>query len=850
MIARSRWGEPGTYVGCFTLMLALTNPLAADHPFELTRNGEPAATVVVAKDAEKAARFAAAELRHFVQLVTGAELPLVTDDQPVEDARILVGESELTRKLGLKSPDFASQEYLVRFIAPDSLVLMGKDKADKGELVYDCLADPNATRTWPSLYDEQGTMYAVHDFLRDYCGVRCLNPTDLGTHAPRKPTLVVSGHSVRRKPFMWYRGGSASSHLAERIQWGGGLRRQGTPEGEKYMEMAYARLYAQHKDLRARVSGVRAQNRLFMHRMKAGGDLAPCNHSFYHFYEQYWLKGHKNFVAYRPEFFAQGYQGDKPPQMCFSNEDFIKQLVQDIRDYFDHGGFKKRMSMIGVPGYTWGQNYFALEPMDNSSFCKCAKCTPQFEPDRPRAEQHSTYWFRFVNRVAREIKKTHPDKKLTTLAYMTHEGLPTGVKLEANVIVYFCVSHNRMPYSPGLDRQMALLKHWHENEGVPMSLWLYNTFPLEIANNGKFYCFPGFFAHAYDRQFKTFKEYQISGIFHCGLNGEVENYLSYRLMDDPALNVDGLLDDYFAFYGPAADAIREFYTTVEKRYCNADLYPKRGGKPYAGHQNVRIAWKHLGTAEVMKQLAETMERAHEAAETPEHRQRVALWDQGVWQYMKTGHETFTTRMNAPIPAVTASRVPAAAGDPNKVAWAEAGSLGDTFYDRGSDTPITFKMEGKVCHDGRFLYMELIDHVDPKKLNVSPHIACYDDWEVMFARQRAQPFRQYLVGPTAMIRGISYGEVNWRQGVLDEEYAERGFGLKAVSDTSGDKWVLRLAFPLDRMIDKPVRPGDTFYSNLIRVRGPALTGGRFAIETWVSYMTVKEVDRAGSITLEK
>ena len=819
------------------------------HTLTLTQGGAPSASIVLAPDANKAARFAAHELRQHIKLISGAELPVVTDEAKATGVPILVGDSPATRRLGLSNDDFANQEYLVRF-DPARIVLIGRDKADTGKLDLDYLANPSAVGTWPSVYDEQGTMYAVYDFLRDHCGVRWFSPTDVGTVAPTKGTLVVSGATRRRKPFMWYRGGSAGNDCAERMQWGGGLWRRGTPEGEKYMQMAYARLYARQSNAHRRMLGVRAQNRLFMHRMKAGGDLAPCNHSFYTYYEQYWTKGHKNFVAYHPEFFAQGYHGDKPPQMCYTNDAFFQQLVHDIRDYFDHGGYKKRFCTVGSLGHKWGRNTFALEPMDNSSFCKCPKCAAQFELQRPRDERHSTYWFRFVNRVAREIKKTHPDKKITTLAYMTHEGLPTDVKLEDNVIVYFCISCNRMPYSRGLDRQMALLDKWHKHSGVPMSLWLYHTFPLEIANNGRFYCFPGFFAHELARQFHTFARYKINGIFHCGFNGEVENYLSYRLMDDPSLDVDTLLDDYFAHYGAAAEPVRRFYSLVENRYCAPESYPERGGKPYSGHQNVRIAWKHLGTPAVMKQLAAHMADAHKQASTPADKQRVALWDQAVHQYMKKGHDTFTTRMAAPIPSAVARRVPAAGGDASKVDWAKAGSLGDTFYVRGSATPIDFKMDGRICHDGEYLYMELTDHVDPKKLNVSPGIACYDDWEIMLARSRSQPYRQYLVGPTAMAMGLSYGEVNWRQGVRASEYTKDAFGLRAVSDTSGKAWVLRLAFPLAEMMDKPAKPGDTFYMNLIRVRGPALTGGRFAIESWVSYMTVKEVDRAGSVTLEK
>ena len=820
-----------------------------EHALTLTESGAPQASIVLAAGANKAARFAAFELQSHVKQISGAELPIVTDVAKATGVPILVGDSPATRALGLSNDDFANQEYLVRF-EKDRLVLIGRDKDDKRELKTDYLADPNAVGTWPSVYDEQGTMYAVYDFLHDHCGVRWFSPTDVGTLVPRDPTLAVRGRTSRRKPFMWYRGGLAGMNNPERIQWGGGLWPHGTPEGEAYMELAYARIYKRHEAAGTRNVGVRAQNRRFMYRMKAGGDLASCNHSFYSYYEQYWTKGHENFVAFRPELFAQGYQGDKPPQMCYSNEEFIEQLAKDIRAYFDEGGYKKPMCTVSGPGYKWGRNYFALEPMDNASFCKCPSCEPQYELDRPGAEQHSTYWFRFVNRVAREIKKTHPHKKLTTLAYMTHEGLPTDLKLESNVVVYFCLSANRMPYSPDLERQMGLLKNWRENQDVPMSLWLYNTFPLEVANNGKFYCFPGFFAHACGKQFETFRECQINGIFHCGFNGEVENYLSYRLMDDPSLDVDALLDEYFASYGPAADAIRAFYSLIEERYCDPKVYPRQGDAPYSGHQNVRIAWQYLGTPEVMARLAEHMAKAVAAAGSREQKQRVALWNQAVWQYMKTGHETFTTRMNAPIPAVTARRVPAAGGDPNKVDWEKAGSLGDRFYDRGSDKPIAYKMDGHICHDGKYLYMELNDHADPAKLHVSPGINCYDDWEIMLALQRAQPYRQYMVGPTAMTKALSYGEVNWHQGVPAREYAEPSFGLKVVSDTSGDEWAVRLAFPLDRMLDKPVKPGDTFYANLIRVRGPAQTGGRFGIESWVSYMTVKEVDRAGRIALEK
>ena len=102
----------------------------------------------------------------------------------------------------------------------------------------------------------------------------------------------------------------------------------------------------------------------------------------------------------------------------------------------------------------------------------------------------------------------------------------------------------------------------------------------------------------------------------------------------------------------------------------------------------------------------------------------------------------------------------------------------------------------------------------------------------------------------MTEALSYGELNWRQGVSSKEHgAEKSFGLKAKSDTSGDKWVLRLAFPLKTMSDKPFKAGDSLYMNIMRVGGPLSCGESPGIYKWVSHTTAKDVDRLGKITLE-
>ena len=106
------------------LMATAASARAAD--VTLTRDGKPAAVIVVAAIPTPAANLAALELQYHIAKMTGATLPIASDAEGTKGVRILVGESAATRKLGLRGDDFASQEYLIRFL-PETVVLIGRD---------------------------------------------------------------------------------------------------------------------------------------------------------------------------------------------------------------------------------------------------------------------------------------------------------------------------------------------------------------------------------------------------------------------------------------------------------------------------------------------------------------------------------------------------------------------------------------------------------------------------------------------------------------------------------------------------------------------------------------------------
>jgi len=834
--------------------MALQTELAESAPgpvaVALTRDGKAAATIVVADAPTCAARFAAAELQHHIARITGAVLPVVGAQQPVQGVRILVGESEATAALGLPGQPLAPQEYLVR-VMPGAIVLLGRDADRKTEVQYG-EDEPQAYRTWPELFEEQGTCYAVYDFLERFCGVRWFRPGELGMIHPVSATLEVRGQEVRRSPTFKYRHpypllltGQLYDHRTG-LWWSDS---DGQTKCKEVEAIAYPELAGKSADAK------KALVRLFLHRMRLGGEPYHCNHSFYGYYDRFWARNPKKpdaFEAAHPDWFAQGYNKkpspikeegkkyartyyDKPPQMCFTNEAFIRQVVSDARNYFDGKGV--------APGSRAAGDYFPLVPMDNRLWCKCAACQALLKPEAERGkgqfsnDQASDYIFTFVNRVAREVGKSHPGKFLATAAYANYAYPPQREPLAPNVSIQFAL-HSRMVYRPAVqDNDRTILAAWAaEGQDRRSLLWLYYLFPVYSAQLGKFHCFPGFFAHGIDGWFKLFHRQGIRGAFFEGMGQDVEAYLTFKLMDDPTLNVDALLEEYFtSMYGPAAGPLKRLYLRIEEIYSNPDNYPAD-----AHHQTAEIAWGRLGTPERMDEFGALMTLAQAQAESDAQKARVRLFDKQIWEYMTVGREMYRVRRAAKIPAVKAPKLAAADGDPEKVDWDKAVSLREWHAQEGG--PAEKKLEARLAHDGAWLYMQLVEWVDPKTLTINT--ACLwngDDWEIFFAKQRAKPYRQLGLGPGGAAEGLAHGET------AGKRMTEWDSGAVVRSDISApDRWTTRVALPLAKLAPDGLAAGDRLYMNIIRIWWVHNRGRQVV---WSPLSGVHQPDRFAEVTLE-
>lgn len=806
----------------------------------LTAAGRPATVIVVAEEAPPSVRFAALELQDQIGEITGATLPIGTEPEAGKPA-VYVGDSAAARRAGLSGTPFGEQEYAVRFV-DGGILLAGLDAPGGGALVYEP-ARPEAWQGLPGFWEEHGTLWAVYDFLERFCGVRYFNPTEFGASFPRNPDLVVTGETIRRRPFFRYREAYPNSAFPERTDELNTMWRSTDPEFGEWVQKAYPALAGR---LGRGPVFDRARRNLahrYLLRSRNGGILVRANHSLEHYPEYFHTPDSPRFIASHPEWFAQGWGPDMKEQLCLTSTGLVDQVAHEADLYFRG----RNITDTGHRAPHWGADNFAVVPRDNEFHCRCKSCAALLKPDAKGGRDRdysSDLVFSFVNRVAQQVGRTHPGKTVSALAYSGYVA-PPSFSLEPNVAVHFCWDNHRgePEASPTYIRMMEYLKQWSRlKPGRGLYLWLYYTFPLERAQGGNYHCFPAFFGHVIGRQFKLFHELGVKGMFHCGYGQEIESYLTFRLMDDPTLDVEPLLSEYFSRqFGPAGRPMRQFYETIEAVYQDPANHPADAG-------GAEQAWAYQGTSARMQQLQALIDEARTLASESPYRENVALWDAGVWRYMREGAAMYRERMAAPMPEIAVPRVAAADGRVEAVDW-DAAVKADAWFDFGGGRPATRAISCRMAHDDRFLYLELSDPCDTGKLESPESVFATDTWEMFLSHQRGKPYRQYAFGPTGKLVCLSHGEINFRNNVVVENP-----GIRLASETLPGLWRSRLALPLAGALQHPVSPGESLYVNVVRVasRGieaPDKPGQRFNMSSLVSFSTVHDPVRAAKLTLE-
>ncbi len=504
-----------------TALLFVTMPAWA---VTLVKDGKPVATIIInrealdaqawepavgtsAKTAAEKIKLAAEDFQRYIEKISGAKLPIVSDEQPApkDGAAVYIGASKLVEPMKLDIPSGLTtdrkEEGFIIHAEGDTLVLAGND------------AGPY-----------MGTYYAVADAL-NRLGVRWVMPSEFGEVVPKMTTVEFKKAKIRQTPDFLVR------------NWNGNL----APE-------------------------LAADDALFRLRNKATID----QNAFIAIPGDSYLRNYmppKEMMKTHPELFAKRLDGTLDEHMIsLTSPDAPKyvagKVIEDIKKRREKNPSFHSLGFAPDDGIPMDLSPEALK--QNLGF------TDLVGREGVVTELSvSEEWFRFINKVTEEVTKVYPDFIITTNGYTNRTMPPEGVKLHPNVGVMFAAIWADLlhsyddPKSWQQQVQGQMLERWGK---ICSRTFVYNyNFPMLVTG-----LTPMPLTRKIARNTPLMKKWGIIGFedeqtFPWMAHGITSFYLRARMYWDADTDAKAYLTDYFEkWYGPAAKSSQAYWDAIEE----------------------------------------------------------------------------------------------------------------------------------------------------------------------------------------------------------------------------------------------------------------------------------------------
>ena len=528
-----------------TLLAALLSTVSvARASLTIVQDGKPTATIVVAAEPSEQAKEAASVLQTYIQRMTGAALPIKSENEAVSGTRILVGRSDMVRQLGVQVPSgFTNQmneEGFVIKTVGDNLVLAGNED-----------------------WHYRGTIYAVYDLL-ERLGCRWFFRGPYGEVVPKMDAISVGDMGVLERPSfrmrnMWY--SSAPQDPNDRAQY--------DAEMKQWYDCS-------------------KMNTLEGLSLPSDGTITR-------------LAPPEKYFESNPEIYALDRNGQRVKDMlCLTNPETVKIAVKTITDTF-------RNDPTAIT--------FAFAPPDGMPMCYCPDCQKAlmgFTGKGLGDPSMSDLWFKFVNAVAKEVKKEFPDRWIWTNGYANRVRPPEGIgELGDNIgiqsaVIPACTLH-RIGDPKCWQRQdyEEILTRW---TNILHCVFVYD---YDEPQSYDFMPLPGL--HNIRHDLPWFRDRGLWGFWTEAYNNRMITHLNYyiraKLMWNADEDVDALVRDYCEeFYGKAADPVEDYVWTQENAIGDSTLHETWGRE---------VAWEVAYTPRVLERLDADVAKAEALADTPE-----------------------------------------------------------------------------------------------------------------------------------------------------------------------------------------------------------------------------------------
>lgn len=337
----------------------------------IVQKGRSAYSIILPVTASAVEKTAAKELQEYLQLSTGALLPVIAENKPVTHG-IYIGATAYSLSKNISTG--REEEWIIKAYNNKIIVTGGS---------------------------RRGVLYAVYHFLEDIVGVRWWDPWE--EDVPRLAALSIPANfSASGNPTFAYR------DLYDSIFDDSGIDKKG-------IGAAYS-LY----QVRNRLNGH------FSYTPTAYGDRIKYGRPYHvHTFSRYFPV--TVYYAKHPGWYAWSKEKNKRTdngQLCLSNQELLRAFKEKVKDsiQYSYDLADRNGEMHPV--------FFSVSLNDVGGICECDACTAALAQKGP-----SGYALSFVNKIADYIAPLFPDAKIETLAYWQYRMLPLDATRPAKNVV-------------------------------------------------------------------------------------------------------------------------------------------------------------------------------------------------------------------------------------------------------------------------------------------------------------------------------------------------------------------------------------------------------------------------------
>jgi len=563
---------------------------AAKHePVVLVRDGVAKAVVCVAVPQPSPALVAMIEeLVTSVRLTTGATLTVVAQPPGPGQPAIVIGDCAASRAAGIDAADIPIEGFVVKTVA------------NRAYLVGSTQPLPPGSNKW-DFWANDGTAWAVADFLERFVGVRWYWPLEVGGRSvvEQKTLVVPPVHYADAPAFRLRTHFPAEKYTAPwQSTWfepGGGQPPFPVPAGTKDLS------------LQPLLTCLR------------GGSSWPYTVKVHEPQRLWKIDGGKWAVAH-PELFELKGDGTRNYSMlCYSSPETLDFLLAGCEAKWD--GKKNGVYPAWVT-----DTCCTVSPGDAAVTCFCKDCRAKLGAAGDSRGRASVLLVDFVTRLATEVKRRWPDKKVIFLPYWNYAMCPPGARFPDNVEVMFASNNAQGAAAmrePGLKaRAEGQVRAWSAAVGGPISTWEYSLVTVAWTHA------PVQWPRIIQDYYKKIRDQSVGSFINGGLVCEWSKaapsmYVWMRVLWNPDIDVDATLDELCRRqFGAAGKTTREILSLMTDGWEKSIGRGRLGEAGHMSHDVFFDAWPPPVIAK-MVQLRDKARR--ELKDDPEARARLDYW---------------------------------------------------------------------------------------------------------------------------------------------------------------------------------------------------------------------------------